>query len=103
MPEVLVTKPLASKQQDRVHDTRPKRPNAFVSRAPKNTSDLEDVAAFEDSRTAKVQGTAENVRTSKDTQASDPDPNDELRPLPGDKVRAMRAGLSRDERIGVSR
>ena len=63
----------------------------------------EDVAAFEDSRIAKVQGAAENVRTSKDTQAGDPDPNDELRPLPGDKVRAMRAGQSRDERIGVSR
>jgi hypothetical protein len=29
------------------------------------------------------------------------DPNDELRPLPGDKARIVRTGLSRDERIGV--
>ncbi|KAI4271777.1 MAG: hypothetical protein L6R38_006782 [Xanthoria sp. 2 TBL-2021] len=46
----------------------------------------EDVAAFEDSRIAKAQGAAaENARMSKDAQAADPDPNDELRPLPGDK------------------
>lgn len=64
----------------------------------------EDVAAFEDSRIAKAQGAAaENARMSKDAQAADPDPNDELRPLPGDKGKAPRTGQSRDERIGVSR
>jgi len=29
------------------------------------------------------------------------DPNDELKPLPGDKARIVRSGLGRDERIGV--
>lgn len=62
----------------------------------------EDVAAYEDSRIAKVQGT-ENARMTKDAQTSEPDPNDELKPLPGDKGRAMRTGQSRDERIGITR
>lgn len=29
------------------------------------------------------------------------DPNDELKPLPGDKARIVRSGMGRDERIGV--
>lgn len=62
----------------------------------------EDVAAYEDSRLAKAQG-AENARLSKDPQAGIIDPNDELRPLPGDKTRVVRTGQTRDERIGVSR
>ncbi|MCJ1361190.1 hypothetical protein MMC16_000288 [Acarospora aff. strigata] len=31
------------------------------------------------------------------------DPNDELKPLPGDKARIVRTGMGRDERIGVGR
>lgn len=31
------------------------------------------------------------------------DPNDELKPLPGEKARIVRSGLGRDERIGVGR
>ncbi|KAL8677857.1 MAG: hypothetical protein Q9186_005743 [Xanthomendoza sp. 1 TL-2023] len=63
----------------------------------------EDVAAYEDSRIAKAQGTAENARSSRDAQGDVIDPNDELRPLPGDKARVVRTGQSRDERIGVGR
>ncbi|KAI4228116.1 MAG: hypothetical protein L6R36_001896 [Xanthoria steineri] len=63
----------------------------------------EDVAAFEDARIAKAQGAAaENARKSKEAQAADLDPNDELRPLPGDKGKASKTAQIRDERIGVS-
>lgn len=63
----------------------------------------EDVAAYEDSRTAKAHSTAENERSNKEAQSGTHDPNDELKPLPGDKSRAVRNGQSRDERIGVTR
>ena len=63
----------------------------------------EDVAAYEDSRAAKAHDTAENARASKDAQPGIFDPNDELKPLPGDKARVVRTGQSRDERIGVTR
>lgn len=63
----------------------------------------EDVAAYEDSRAAKAQGTAENTRSARDPQTSVIDPNDELKPLPGDRTRMVRTGQTRDERIGVSR
>lgn len=63
----------------------------------------EDVAAYEDSRAARAQGAAENAGKSKDTQPGVLDPNDELKPLPGEKARIVRTGPSRDERIGVSR
>lgn len=63
----------------------------------------EDVAAYEDSRAARAHGTPENTKANKDGQPGVLDPNDELKPLPGDKTRAVRTGQSRDERIGVSR
>lgn len=62
----------------------------------------EDVAAYEDSRAAKAHGVAENTKASKDGQPGALDPNDELKPLPGDRTRVARTGQSRDERIGIS-
>lgn len=60
----------------------------------------EDVAAYELSRNAS---SAENAKSSAKNggKSSGPtDPNDELKPLPGDKARAIRVGgLSREERI----
>lgn len=63
----------------------------------------EDVAAYEDSRAAKARDTAENERSNKSAQTNTLDPSDELKPLPGDRPRAVRNGQSRDERIGVTR
>ncbi|KAI4158356.1 MAG: hypothetical protein LQ342_007525 [Letrouitia transgressa] len=62
----------------------------------------EDVAAYEDARAAKALG--ENVAARRDAQAGFIDPNDELKPLPGDKARIVRpVQQSRDERIGLGR
>lgn len=63
----------------------------------------EDIAAYEDSRAARADGTAENTRQSNDEQKGALDPNDELKPLPNERTRVVRTGQSRDERIGVSR
>ncbi|KAI9850239.1 MAG: hypothetical protein M1838_005965 [Thelocarpon superellum] len=57
----------------------------------------EDVAAFEDSR-ARASADPEAM-AHKEKQATVIDPNDELKPLPGEKARVVR---TRDERIGVS-
>ena len=95
------------------------------------TSD--DVAAYEDSRLARLAANSSlNQRTNNGTSAvglsgsplentSGPssrkgtpaDPSDELKPLPGDRIRAVQYaatadasrtdGRSRDERIGVAR
>ncbi|KAI9880147.1 MAG: hypothetical protein M1830_005176 [Pleopsidium flavum] len=68
----------------------------------------EDVASFEDYRTAaqnkENKPDANTGITSSSTAAKEGiiDPNDELRPLPGDKARIVRSGLGRDERIGVT-
>jgi len=66
----------------------------------------EDVAAFEDFRTAarnKENNPTNTATTSSSAAAKEGviDPNDELRPLPGDKARIVRTALGRDERIGV--
>jgi hypothetical protein len=67
----------------------------------------EDLTAFEEER--QRQASRENNSNDKGdghpAENSDPtnkkyDPNDELKPLPGDKARIVR---SRDERIGISR
>lgn len=61
----------------------------------------EDVATFEDNRLRKL--AKENNDPNAATRASAVsalDPNDELKPLPGDKARIVR---SREERIGISR
>ena len=60
----------------------------------------EDVATYEDSRAARAQNAAENNKNSKGTKA---DPNDERKPIPGDKAKNARTGPSREERIGVNR
>lgn len=63
----------------------------------------EDVLAFEKSRSASASasGPAGGRGHSSLGKAGGPvDPNDELKPLPGDKARVVRAGgTSREERI----
>lgn len=62
----------------------------------------EDVAAYEDSRRAAIsENNNPNAHYATDMRASGAiDPNDELKPLPGDKARIVRTGgASRDERI----
>lgn len=64
----------------------------------------EDVAAYEDSRraaSAVSENNNPNAQYTNDMKASGTvDPNDELKPLPGDKARITRTGaMSRDERI----
>ncbi|RHZ45822.1 CDC26 family anaphase-promoting complex subunit [Aspergillus thermomutatus] len=63
----------------------------------------EDVANIEDMRLRKRREetqshTHESVKSTSNHTATDP--NDELKPLPGDKARIVR---SREERIGISR
>lgn len=66
----------------------------------------EDVAAYEDSRRAAAVAT-ENANNpyrssfgNESKTAGIIDPNDELKPLPGDKARIVRpGGPSRDDRI----
>ncbi|MCJ1255401.1 hypothetical protein MMC24_003217 [Lignoscripta atroalba] len=78
------------------------------------TSD--DIAAYEDSRLARLaRNRPENNSDPTQTQSVNGehsshgnkqtvvDPNDELKPLPGEKARVVRSGLSRDERIGLGR
>ncbi|PGH18511.1 hypothetical protein AJ80_04481 [Polytolypa hystricis UAMH7299] len=71
----------------------------------------EDIIAFEEARLRQQQQqqqqSAENMEkagnnnSSLQTSSSGViDPNDELKPLPGDKARIVR---SREERIGISR
>ncbi len=57
----------------------------------------EDVAAFEDMRNREndPNGTTKPTKNPRDGVI---DPNDELRPLPGEKARIVR---TREERIGV--
>lgn len=63
----------------------------------------EDVAAYEDSRrAASVLAENKNLNTGKAAAGGVVDPNDELKPLPGDKARVVRlggGGASREERI----
>lgn len=67
------------------------------------TISSEDLAAFEDARLrhkAKENNGQDAEAISDNSKANAFDPNDELKPLPGDKARIVR---SREERIGVSR
>lgn len=70
----------------------------------------EDVAAYEESRRTASIRTAENANPNErpggaggggGTGGGAVDPNDELKPLPGDKARIVRTGgaASREERI----
>ena len=65
----------------------------------------EDVAAFDDERSRRYHEESRHVDSPKqeDLKKVTVDPNDELKPLPGDKARAVRTGPTRDERIGVGR
>lgn len=78
------------------------------------TVTAEDLIAFEEERIQKA-AEAENNRKANEQEGGDNasisestftvtgkkfDPNDELKPLPGDKARIVR---SRDERIGIGR
>ena len=68
----------------------------------------EDVTAYAESRLAQknqqenldLNAASNNAHGGKQQAL---DPNDELRPLPGEKARIVRTGISRDERIGVGR
>ncbi|EFW22218.1 conserved hypothetical protein [Coccidioides posadasii str. Silveira] len=62
----------------------------------------EDILAFEEARLRQQEQQQEqqNVAKNSENKSGAVDPNDELKPLPGDKARIIR---SRDERIGVSR
>lgn len=71
----------------------------------------EDVASYIDSRRREALGVGENTNPNNDNNSSSAtgeggklDPNDELKPLPGDKARINRVGggvigSSREERI----
>ncbi|MCJ1482744.1 hypothetical protein MMC06_002910 [Schaereria dolodes] len=76
------------------------------------TLTTEDITAYDDSRLARLaQNNSENVDPTKNSaedftqsgRQAMADPSDELKPLPGEKARVVRSGLSRDERIGVGR
>lgn len=62
----------------------------------------EDLVSFEETRRQKLQESNNNDATAIAQNGSGHsfDPNDELKPLPGDKARIVR---SREERIGVTR
>ena len=64
----------------------------------------EDIATFDDERTRRYQEENHQVASPReDMKKAAVDPNDELKPLPGDKARIVRTGLTRDERIGLGR
>ncbi|KAI9769283.1 MAG: hypothetical protein M1835_006730 [Candelina submexicana] len=58
----------------------------------------EDVAAFEDMRNRENDPDGAASKSTKNAKDGIIDPNDELRPLPGEKARIVR---TREERIGV--
>lgn len=62
----------------------------------------EDLIAFEESQRQKSEenNNCGSAATAKNNSGHPFDPNDELKPLPGDKARIVR---SREERIGVTR
>ena len=61
----------------------------------------EDVASFEENRLRKLAKENNDPNAAaRASAASILDPNDELKPLPGDKARIVR---SREERIGIGR
>ncbi|KAK2811937.1 hypothetical protein FQN50_001644 [Emmonsiellopsis sp. PD_5] len=68
----------------------------------------EDLIAFEEERLRQQQQSKENNNQHRDSSSAGNfysgsaafDPNDELKPLPGDKARIVR---TRDERIGLGR
>lgn len=64
----------------------------------------EDIAAYDDARAAERNNRLENVKpdvqvNNKGDDGGKVDPNDELKPLPGDRARVFRAGREREERI----
>ena len=65
----------------------------------------EDVAAFDDERSRRYQEENRRVDSPKheDPKKAAVDPNDELKPLPSDRTRAVRTMPTRDERIGLGR
>lgn len=65
----------------------------------------EDVATFDDERARRCLEDHKRIDSPKveDLKKAVVDPNDELKPLPGDKARVVRTGPTRDERIGVGR
>ncbi|EAW15073.1 CDC26 family anaphase-promoting complex subunit [Aspergillus clavatus NRRL 1] len=61
----------------------------------------EDIAAFEEMRLRKItEDTYKNPHIKSSSNATNFDPNDELKPLPGDKARIVR---TREDRIGINR
>ena len=63
----------------------------------------EDLAIYEERKDnpTRQENTAQRSATGDGSGAIDP--NDELKPLPGDKTRTARVAQTRDERIGVGR
>lgn len=68
----------------------------------------EDVTAYVESRLAR-NNQQENMDLNPTSNSANGnkqqvvDPNDELRPLPSEKARIVRTGISREERIGIGR
>ena len=79
--------------------------STMLRRPPTNiTLTQEDIAAYEDARAREAAEAArargeEPVKTSATARNGPVDPNDELRPLPGEKARIVR---TREERIGIT-
>lgn len=64
----------------------------------------EDLAIYEDRKDNP--GRQENFNAQQHTSGDGKavvDPNDELKPLPGDRTRASRSTMTREERIGLGR
>lgn len=65
----------------------------------------EDLAIYEDAKAeaaAAAQSAASRAKQENRSNDGKIDPNDELKPLPGDRVRGQ-SGRTREERIGVAR
>ncbi|KAJ5902431.1 Anaphase-promoting complex subunit CDC26 [Penicillium taxi] len=61
----------------------------------------EDISAFEEARIRKLnEDKNKHPEQNRGSSNVNFDPNDELKPLPGDKARIVR---SREERIGIGR
>lgn len=63
----------------------------------------EDLAIYEDRKDNPTRQENMAQRNANGNGTGAIDPNDELKPLPGDKTRTPRMAQTRDERIGLGR
>lgn len=63
----------------------------------------EDLAMYEERKDNPTRHENMAQRSATGDRSAAIDPNDELKPLPGDKTRTARVTQTRDERIGVGR